>query len=289
MRSYSVVIVAVLALAACGGDGDSADTTTSFAAAASAITTTTSTAATTVAPADVEVSLSAAEAFIDAFYSFDPARLEAALPSGAQAIPSVGFYQGWAEGGNHQIVDRKPCSGTAEIVSCSITVRDDLAKALNLDFNVTDTFILNLAGGEITDVSAISDTPLVGTAVNWVLDSNPELMDGACAGFFDGGPTPGECMRAVAQGAKDFAASDAAGPGPADPAAAALEYAVERDGMFLGGMRGDLGWEVADSYLTEDGGCAAVAVVSSEAASMNMLLASTDHYSIAEVYEGESD
>jgi hypothetical protein len=53
--------------------------------------------------------ISVAEAFIDAFYSFDPDPLLAAMTSAEESIASIVFYQGWAEGGNYQVVTRKPC------------------------------------------------------------------------------------------------------------------------------------------------------------------------------------
>ena len=56
-----------------------------------------------------EGNLRAAESFIDAFYSFESETLHAMLASATDSIPSIGFYQGWAEGGNYQIVNRMPC------------------------------------------------------------------------------------------------------------------------------------------------------------------------------------
>ena len=53
--------------------------------------------------------IAVAEAFIDAFYSFNPDPLLAALASAEESIPSILYYQGWAEGGNYQVVERKPC------------------------------------------------------------------------------------------------------------------------------------------------------------------------------------
>jgi len=49
-----------------------------------------------------EANLSVAEAFVDAFYSFEPNRLEDALSHAAESVPSIIFYQGWAEGGNYE-------------------------------------------------------------------------------------------------------------------------------------------------------------------------------------------
>ena len=50
-----------------------------------------------------------AESFIDAFYSYDPDLLRAALSSAEGSAASILFYQGWAEGGNYEVVKRMPC------------------------------------------------------------------------------------------------------------------------------------------------------------------------------------
>ena len=82
---------------------------------------------------DDEESISVAEVFIDAFYSFDSIELEAVLSTAAASIPSIVYYQGWAEGGNYEIVKRMPCKvENAGLVSCSITVKDDLIGALGI-------------------------------------------------------------------------------------------------------------------------------------------------------------
>jgi hypothetical protein len=112
----------------------------------------------------------AAEAFIDAFYSFNSTDLESALSSAEESIPSIIYYQGWAEGGNYEIVNRLPCTvKDIDLVSCSITVKDDLAGALDIDFNVTDTFEISLSDGIIKSVKTSSNDPQVYyDAENWV-------------------------------------------------------------------------------------------------------------------------
>jgi hypothetical protein len=83
----------------------------------------------------------AAEKIIDEFYSFDSEKLESALDSAKSSIPRIVYYQGWAKGGNYKIVNRMPCEAKNEkLISCSITVKDDLIGAPGIDFNVTDTF-----------------------------------------------------------------------------------------------------------------------------------------------------
>lgn len=104
-------------------------------------------------PADEAANVSVAEKFIDAFYSFDSTALESFLDSATESVPSIVYYQGWAEGGNYKVHDRKPCVvQTLNVVSCSITVEDDPMLALGIDFKVTDTFEITFAGSEIISV-----------------------------------------------------------------------------------------------------------------------------------------
>ncbi len=115
--------------------------------------------------------LSAAEAFIDAFYSFDSDKLKTAMASAASSIPRVVFYQGWAQGGNYKVLQRMPCKfESAAEITCAITVKDDLIGALGIDFNVTDTFHLFLADGKIIKVRNTSNDPKAfNDAAEWVV------------------------------------------------------------------------------------------------------------------------
>ena len=157
-----------------------------------------------------EARLSSAEAFIDAFYSFDPLQLEATLLSAAGSVSAIAYYQGWAEGGNYKIVERGACElKAANVVSCPITVEDDPMLALGIDFKVTDTFEISFTGSEITAVETSSDDlQIYYDARDWVREQLPELVDAPCQGYFAGGPTPGDCARAMAEGYRQFAASD---------------------------------------------------------------------------------
>ena len=154
--------------------------------------------------------LAAAEMFVGAFYSFNAQKLEATLSHAEDSIPSMVFYQGWAEGGNYQIVNRMPCkSENAESVSCSITVKDDHMGALGIDFDVTDTFHFSLSEGRIISVrNSSNDLQVYLDAEKWVRRKRPELIRESCQGFFDGGPTPGKCAQAMVRGYAEFAASD---------------------------------------------------------------------------------
>jgi hypothetical protein len=154
--------------------------------------------------------LSTAEAFIDAFYSFDRVRFESFLSTAAESAPSVVYYQGWAEGGNYEIVNRRPCEvEAANVISCAITVADDPMLALGIDFKVTDTFKISFQDRLIHSVETSSnDLPVYYDAEAWVREEFSELVEEPCLGFFDGGPTPGDCARAMTEGYRRFAASD---------------------------------------------------------------------------------
>lgn len=152
--------------------------------------------------------LAAAEAFVDAFYSFDRVRLNAALTAAPEAVPRISYYQGWAEGGNYQVVRRMPCQvEDADFVTCSITVRDDLIQALGTGFDVTDTFHLGFEGGRIVSVRVSSnDPPEFDRAMEWVQNERSALVEEPCRDSFEGGPTPQACVRAMVQGFREFAA-----------------------------------------------------------------------------------
>jgi hypothetical protein len=165
------------------------------------------------APSRQQISspLIAAERLIDAFYSFDPAQLRAAMSDAPSSQPKLLYYQGWAEGGNYAVLKRKPCHLASENeVSCDITVRDDLTAALRTGYWVTDTFHLTLEEGRIVKVRNSSDDPPdFDEAMKWLQRERPEIMTGPCKGFFAGGPTPQKCVMAVMDG---FAAYRAANP-----------------------------------------------------------------------------
>lgn len=154
-----------------------------------------------------DADLRTAEAFIDAFYAFDAARLRAALAAAPAAQPVLVYYQGWAEGGHYQVVERQPCRReSAGEVRCSITVKDDLIGALGLDMHVTDTFHLAFSDGKLVDARTSSnDPPAFEDALQWVKRERAELVEVPCRGFFAGGPTPGDCVRAVVRGFAEYA------------------------------------------------------------------------------------
>lgn len=146
-----------------------------------------------------------AEAFIDAFYSWDSARLASLMTPGDDA-DNVVYYQGWAEAAHYVVQERRPCveNDEGEIV-CAITVTDDFGSALG--YTATDTFMMIVRDGTITEVSFTGDDPPIFEEVfEWLSTTKPEVFSGPCRDMFNGGTTPGDCARAVAQGARDFMA-----------------------------------------------------------------------------------
>lgn len=159
--------------------------------------------------ANTDPSLVAAEKLVDAFYAYDHQRLLAALVNAPASRPQLLFYQGWAEGGNYAILDRQPCRFVSEgNITCAITVRDDLIAALGTGYWVTDKFHLTVRNGQIVEVNISSnDPPEFELALKWLQQERPDIMTGPCLGFFAGGPTPHDCVRAVVAGFKSYKAS----------------------------------------------------------------------------------
>jgi hypothetical protein len=124
--------------------------------------------------------------------------------------PSILYYQGWAECGHYEIIARMPCvAKSSELVSCSITVKDDLVVALKTGFYVTDTFSISFADEKIVAVETSSnDSQEYYDARDWVRANRPELIEEPCLGYFDGGPTPGKCVQAMLKGYEEFIAAD---------------------------------------------------------------------------------
>ena len=81
--------------------------------------------------------------------------------------------------------------------------------ALGIDFHVTDKFTITFTNNNITSVETSSnDLPIYFEAADWVRKELPDPIREPCQGFFDGGRTPGECARVMAEGYARFAASD---------------------------------------------------------------------------------
>lgn len=162
--------------------------------------------------------LKTAEAFIDAFYSFDAKRLSALLSQADETGGAILYYQGWAEGGNYKVLNRAACAPDSALqLRCAITVQDDPVVALQTGFNVTDTFALTFEGTHIASVKTSSnDQPIYYEARRWVEENMPEVMTGPCLDRKAGGLTPGDCARAMTAGyARFYAQKSKASPGGA--------------------------------------------------------------------------
>lgn len=158
---------------------------------------------------DEEKNVVTANKFVDAFYSFSADKLKSILIYAEESKPVILYYQGWAEGGNYEIIERHPCVVRNDsLVICPVTVKDDLIGALEIDFNVTDTFHITVINGRILSVNTSSnDPPLFLEARDWVRQNRPDLIEEPCQGAWKGGPTPSDCVRAMVEGYAEFLAA----------------------------------------------------------------------------------
>ena len=198
----------------------------------------------------IENSIAVSESFVDAFYSFNPDELRDVIASAEESLPKMLFYQGWAKGGNYEVVKRFPCERSDnETIDCSITVKDDLIGTLGIDFNVTDTFHLTVTDGQITAVTNSSNDPQAyWDAEEWVRANRPDLIERPCEGFFNGGPTPGDCVRAMVQGYSEFVASGGLYESGQD---AARQSALDFQSARLKAMI-DADIDALEKYLADD-------------------------------------
>lgn len=144
--------------------------------------------------------------FIDAFYSFNRDSLQLLLSSARKSQAEILYYQKWAECANYKIIDRSHFFiKNDSIMLFPVTVKDDLMSALNIDFNVTDTFHISVKNGKIMSVKTSSnDIDTYFQAKEWVTKNRPELVAKQCEGIWNGGPTPCECVLGMIQGFTEF-------------------------------------------------------------------------------------
>ena len=147
--------------------------------------------------------------FIDAFYSFNGDTLKSILNHAKESQPSILYYQKWAECGNYKVIKRHDCIiKNDSLMIYPITVKDDLIGALEIDFNVTDTFHITIIKGQIRSIQTSSNDPdLYHEAKEWVKQNRPELIEKPCKGIWDGGPTACECVKAMVEGFGEFNAN----------------------------------------------------------------------------------
>lgn len=157
---------------------------------------------------NLEQQLTIANNFIDAFYSFNSNELLPLLKYAENSKAEILYYQGWAEGGNYEIIKRYPCEVKNDtLIICPVTVKDDLIKALELNLNVTDTFHIVIKNRKITTITTSSnDPPIFYEAEEWIRKNHPELINEPCKGIWEDGTTPNECVRAMVKGYSKFIA-----------------------------------------------------------------------------------
>lgn len=144
-----------------------------------------------------------AEAFISAFYSYDRAVLESMFSPQADKT-AVLYYQQWAEAAHYNVDVRRPCRLEGGEWVCAITVNDDFGSALG--YQATDTFRLTIDGDRVSAATfAGDDPPIFEELFGWIATRKREVLSGPCRDMFAGGETPGDCARAVATAARDFA------------------------------------------------------------------------------------
>jgi hypothetical protein len=195
-------LVGFLSIALAAGACSADDASTS---SAGSDTATISAGSTTTLSEDKVARVSLGNAFVDAFYSFDPEALEALFVEGTAT--GALYYQGFAEGANYRIVHRGDCIAIQAVeIICSITAEDDVVLAVTSELRVTDTFTLTTSDGLLTEMSTSSNDPeIVMDAVRWVFSTYPEIREGVCAGMWIDGETPYECARRIATGAQEYA------------------------------------------------------------------------------------
>lgn len=140
--------------------------------------------------------------FIDAFYSFNSDSLQFLLSSAKQSQPEILYYQKWAECAHYRVLDRTHYfEKNDSTVIFPVTVKDDLMSALAIEFNVTDTFHISVRRNKIFSVKTSSNDPEeYYKAKEWVKKNRPELVEKACDGIWEGGPTPCECALGMIKG-----------------------------------------------------------------------------------------
>jgi hypothetical protein len=146
--------------------------------------------------------------FVDAFYSFNNDSLESILALAEESQPGILYYQKWAECGNYKVVKRGDLiEKNDSLILVPVTVKDDLMAALQIDFNVTDTFHIAVQKGKIRSVQTSSNDPKeYYEAKEWVKQNRSELIERPCEGIWEGGPTPCECILGMIKGFKAFVA-----------------------------------------------------------------------------------
>jgi hypothetical protein len=158
------------------------------------------------APANQLSNVVVANKFVDAFYSFNRDSLASVLSLAKESQPEILYYQKWAECGHYEVLKRDTYREMNDsLILFPVTVKDDLMDALNIDFNVTDTFRITIKDGHVRSVQTSSNDPdTYFEAKEWVKKNRPDLIEKACEGIWADGPTPCECIQGMLKGFEEF-------------------------------------------------------------------------------------
>src|SRR5688572_24619697 len=129
---------------------------------------------------DIPVSnVALANKFIDAFYSFNKDSLESTLIHANETKADILYYQKWAECGHYEVLKRDTyIEKNDSLILFPVTVKDDLMAALQINFNVTDTFRISIQNGNIRSVKTSSNDPdTFFKAIEWVKKNRPDLVE----------------------------------------------------------------------------------------------------------------
>ncbi len=137
-----------------------------------------------------------ANKFIDTFYSFNRDSLQSILSQATHSQPNIFYYQKWAECANYKVLERDKF--TVLMVNDHFSryrerrpdgcTEDQLQRYRHLQDH--DTRRAHPRHRNIVERLAH-----YYEAKEWVKQQRPELVDKACEGIWEGGPTPCECVR----------------------------------------------------------------------------------------------
>lgn len=147
--------------------------------------------------------------FLDAYLSLDAEQLEAVAGTASNLHEEL-YLQGYTATTNYIVMDRS-CQATILRVRCTLVGTDDIGAALG-GVMYTDTFRLDVVGDAVQSVDWSFDSTPLGVFdgyVDWLTTNRADLFEagGPCAGFFDGGDTPGDCSLAWLAAVADYTAS----------------------------------------------------------------------------------
>lgn len=151
-----------------------------------------------------------AEATVDALLAGDEAAFRPNFDPLVD-IRGLTYLMGWNEALNYELIERRPCTATITTVTCVVTGRDDWSVAVGFESSDTFEFGFVAAGPQrliFTQTWTVTTDPdgAVESFSEWITETHPELFEdgGACEGFFEGGPTPGDCALAWRGAADEY-------------------------------------------------------------------------------------